>query len=103
MFTCRYEVLHPSVNPSRQRVYGNNGQPVGAEQWCVAASVLHMLYTVSSKGIPPNAVHTVNDSLLDAVVGTRKANNQENDKYQNQNHQDNQDLHLHVLPPHLTA
>ena len=41
--------------------------------------------------------------LFDAIVGPRKANNQENDKYQNQYHQDNQNLHLHVLPPHLTA
>ena len=40
--------------------------------------------------------------LLDAVA-TREAHNQEDDKYQNQNDKHHQDLHLHVLPPHLAA
>ena len=53
--------------------------------------------------ILPVAVHMVRHLLFDAIVGPGKANNQENDKYQNQYHQDNQNLHLHVLPPHLTA
>lgn len=40
--------------------------------------------------------------LLDAVA-TREAHNQEDDKNQNQNDKHHQDLHLHVLPPHLAA
>lgn len=41
-------------------------------------------------------------ALLDTVT-TREANNQEDDKYQNQNHQYNQNFHLHILPPHFAA
>lgn len=41
-------------------------------------------------------------TLLDTVT-TREADNQEDDKYQNQDHQHNQNFHLHVLPPHFAA
>lgn len=67
---------------------------MAALKWCpdVGSSIKVAVSTLPS-------CHSL---LLDAVT-SRKADNQEDHKDQNQDHKYDEDLHLHILPPHFAA
>jgi hypothetical protein len=65
----------------------------------MAAQKCPVVYSSIETAVPVTSRHSL---LLDAVA-SRKADNQENHKDQNQDHKYDKDLHLHILPPHLAA